>query len=30
MFGGEKSSGIGRFGGDWAIHKFRRTRWISL
>ncbi|MBR2566797.1 MAG: aldehyde dehydrogenase family protein [Paenibacillus sp.] len=30
MFGGEKSSGIGRFGGDWAINKFTRTRWISL
>jgi aldehyde dehydrogenase (NAD+) len=30
MFGGEKSSGIGRFGGDWAIDKFTRTRWISL
>ncbi|MBE7679161.1 aldehyde dehydrogenase family protein [Paenibacillus sp. P13VS] len=30
MFGGEKSSGIGRFGGDWAIEKFTRTRWISL
>ncbi|KOY13560.1 aldehyde dehydrogenase family protein [Paenibacillus xylanivorans] len=30
MFGGEKSSGIGRFGGDWAIEKFTRTRWISI
>ncbi|MGQ8874373.1 aldehyde dehydrogenase family protein [Paenibacillus sp. TSA_86.1] len=30
MFGGEKSSGLGRFGGDWAIDKFTRTRWISL
>lgn len=30
MFGGEKSSGIGRFGGEWAIDKFTRTRWISL
>lgn len=30
MFGGEKASGIGRFGGDWAIEKFTRTRWISI
>ncbi|UPK46325.1 aldehyde dehydrogenase family protein [Paenibacillus pabuli] len=30
MFGGEKSSGVGRFGGDWAIEKFTRTRWISI
>lgn len=30
MFGGEKSSGLGRFGGEWAIEKFTRTRWISI
>lgn len=30
MFGGEKASGVGRFGGDWAIDKFTRTRWISV
>ncbi|WP_458118936.1 aldehyde dehydrogenase family protein [Paenibacillus sp. Z6-24] len=30
MFGGEKASGVGRFGGEWAIEKFTRTRWISI
>ncbi|WPP39624.1 aldehyde dehydrogenase family protein [Paenibacillus hunanensis] len=30
MFGGEKASGVGRFGGEWAIDKFTRTRWISI
>ncbi|MDO7905573.1 aldehyde dehydrogenase family protein [Paenibacillus sp. JX-17] len=30
MFGGEKASGLGRFGGDWAIDKFSRMRWISI
>lgn len=30
MFGGVKASGLGRFGGEWAIEKFTRTRWISI
>ncbi|MDO3411385.1 aldehyde dehydrogenase family protein [Saccharibacillus sp. CPCC 101409] len=30
MFGGEKASGLGRFGGEWAIEKFTRSRWISI
>ncbi|MFS2295394.1 MAG: aldehyde dehydrogenase family protein [Actinomadura sp.] len=29
-FGGEKSSGIGRFGGRWAIEEFTTDHWISI
>ncbi len=29
-FGGEKHSGIGRFGGEWAIDKFTTVKWISV
>jgi aldehyde dehydrogenase (NAD+) len=29
-FGGEKGSGIGRFGGDWAIEEFTTDHWISV
>ncbi len=27
--GGEKASGIGRFGGDWALEEFTIDHWIS-
>jgi aldehyde dehydrogenase (NAD+) len=30
MFGGEKNSGIGRFGGDWVIAEFTRDHWITI
>jgi aldehyde dehydrogenase (NAD+) len=29
-FGGEKSSGIGRFGGRWAIDEFTTDHWVSI
>lgn len=29
-FGGEKNSGIGRFGGDWAIEAFTTDQWVTL
>jgi aldehyde dehydrogenase (NAD+) len=29
-FGGEKNSGIGRFGGDWAIEAFTTDHWITV
>jgi acyl-CoA reductase-like NAD-dependent aldehyde dehydrogenase len=29
-FGGEKSSGIGRFGGEWAIDEFTTDHWVSI
>jgi aldehyde dehydrogenase (NAD+) len=29
-FGGEKASGIGRFGGDWAVDEFTTSHWISM
>ena len=29
-FGGEKKSGLGRFGGTWAIDEFTTARWISV
>jgi len=30
MFGGEKNSGIGRFGGEWIISEFTRDHLISV
>jgi aldehyde dehydrogenase (NAD+) len=29
-FGGEKASGLGRFGGEWAIDEFTTHHWISI
>jgi aldehyde dehydrogenase (NAD+) len=29
-FGGEKCSGIGRFGGQWAVEEFTTDHWISV
>lgn len=29
-FGGEKASGVGRFGGEWAIDEFTTHHWISV
>ncbi len=29
-FGGEKNSGIGRFGGDWAIDAFTTDKWVTV
>jgi aldehyde dehydrogenase (NAD+) len=29
-FGGEKNSGIGRFGGEWAIEAFTTDQWVTL
>jgi aldehyde dehydrogenase (NAD+) len=29
-FGGEKNSGIGRFGGEWAIEAFTTDQWVSV
>ena len=29
-FGGEKSSGIGRFGGEWAIEEFTTDHTIGV
>jgi aldehyde dehydrogenase (NAD+) len=29
-FGGEKNSGIGRFGGEWAIEAFTTDQWLSV
>lgn len=29
-FGGEKDSGMGRFGGEWAIDEFTTDHWISV
>jgi aldehyde dehydrogenase (NAD+) len=29
-FGGEKESGIGRFGGEWVLDKFTTVKWISV
>ena len=28
-FGGEKNSGIGRFGGDWIIQEFTADHWVT-
>ncbi|MEW9668479.1 aldehyde dehydrogenase family protein [Ammoniphilus sp. 3BR4] len=29
-FGGEKDSGIGRHGGEWALEEFTTVKWISI
>ena len=29
-FGGEKASGLGRFGGEWAIGEFTTDHWVSV
>lgn len=29
-FGGEKSSGLGRFNGEWAIEEFTTDQWVSV
>ncbi len=29
-FGGEKASGLGRFGGEWVLDKFTTVKWISV
>ena len=28
-FGGEKNSGLGRFGGEWALEEFTTVHWIT-
>ena len=29
-FGGEKNSGLGRFGGEWILHEFTRDHWVTV
>ncbi len=29
-FGGEKNSGIGRFGGGWAVEAFTTDKWVTV
>ncbi|MBN1237200.1 MAG: aldehyde dehydrogenase family protein [Gammaproteobacteria bacterium] len=29
-FGGDKNSGIGRFGGDWAVDAFTTDKWLTV
>jgi aldehyde dehydrogenase (NAD+) len=29
-FGGEKNSGLGRFGGEWIIHEFTTDHWVTV
>lgn len=29
-FGGEKNSGLGRFGGDWIIEEFTTAQWVTV
>lgn len=29
-FGGEKNSGIGRFGGAWAVDAFTTDQWVTV
>ena len=30
VFGGEEESGLGRFGGEWAIDEFTTDHWMSV
>ena len=30
MFGGEKSSGLGRFNAQWVVDKFTTAQWVSI
>ncbi|NGZ96276.1 MAG: aldehyde dehydrogenase [Nitrospira sp. WS110] len=29
-FGGEKNSGLGRFGGDWIVEEFTTSQWVTV
>lgn len=29
-FGGNKASGVGRFGNPWVVEEFTVTKWISI
>ncbi|MGY2680729.1 aldehyde dehydrogenase family protein [Pseudomonas sp. CHM02] len=29
-FGGEKNSGLGRFGGEWILHELTRDHWVTI
>ena len=29
-FGGEKSSGLGRYGGEWSLSEFTTKKWVSV
>ncbi|MCL6625216.1 MAG: aldehyde dehydrogenase family protein [Alicyclobacillus shizuokensis] len=29
-FGGEKASGLGRFGAEWSLEEFTTVRWVSV
>jgi aldehyde dehydrogenase (NAD+) len=29
-FGGEKNSGVGRFGGEWAVAEFTTDHWVTV
>jgi aldehyde dehydrogenase (NAD+) len=30
MFGGEKNSGLGRFGGDWVLSEMTTDHWVTI
>ena len=30
MFGAEKQSGVGRFNGEWVLHKFTTEQWLAV
>ena len=29
-YGGEKQSGLGRFGGSWSVDEFTTHHWVSV